>query len=90
MSDEPTLAQIIERLDRLRSDVMDRLDRLQNSNNDIRDDIAVSLNYGIADKAQRANDNTRDEVRALAEVQSAMHRQISRLQAQVRELRGEP
>ncbi len=72
----------------LRSDVMERIDRLQNVVTLIRDDVAV--NFGSSSAVKLANDNTREELRALGDVVSAMHRQIQRLQTDVRELRGEP
>lgn len=71
----------------IRSDVMARMDRLQDSVTLIRDDIAV--NYGSTSAVKLANDNTREELRALGDVVTAMHRQIQRLQTDVRELRGE-
>jgi uncharacterized coiled-coil DUF342 family protein len=94
MSDE-VLSVILNTLTRLetgqealRTDVMARIDRLQDAVTAIRADIAV--NYGAADHVRRANDNTREEVRALADTVSAMERQIQRLQTQVRELKGDP
>jgi len=71
-----------------RADVMERMGRLQNALTLIRDDIAV--NFGASSAVKLANDNTREELRALGDVVSAMHRQIQRLQTDVRELRGEP
>jgi hypothetical protein len=82
------LAGIEDRLGARSAAIMDRLDRLQDSLTGIRDDIAV--NYGATDAARRANDNTREEMRSLAEVQMVMVRQINRMQAELRELRGEP
>ncbi|WP_428489012.1 hypothetical protein [Rhodopila sp.] len=73
-------------LTRLRVDVMARMDRFQDSLTAIRDDI--STNYGIADAAQRANDNTRLELRALGDVVSGLVRQIRRLDTDVRSLKG--
>jgi chromosome segregation ATPase len=75
-------------LDRLRVDVMARMDRLQNGITSIRDDITVTTS--MANRVHDANEHTREEVRALGDVVSAMQKQISRLQSQVRELRGEP
>ena len=72
----------------LRSDLMEPMHRLQNSMTLLRDDISVNL-AGV-ETVRRANDNTREELRALGDVVSAMHRQIHRLQTDVRELRGEP
>ncbi len=72
----------------LRADVMERIDRLQNAVTLIPDDIAV--NFGSSSAVKLANDTTREELRALGDVVSAMHRQIQRLQTDVRELRGEP
>ncbi|WP_428542603.1 hypothetical protein [Rhodopila sp.] len=74
-------------LTRLRVDMMARMDRLQYSLTAIRDDI--SINYGTAEAAQRANDNTRTELRALSEVASSLARQIRRLDTEVRILKGD-
>ena len=74
-------------LTRLRVDMMARMDRLQDSLTAIRDDI--STNYGTAEAAQRANDNTRTELRALSEVVSSLVRQIRRLDTEVRILKGD-
>jgi flagellar hook-associated protein FlgK len=100
MSDDPTarILSALERLvqgqakldsdvTRLRSDLMARMDRIQNAITAIRDDIAV--NFGTADAVRRANDNTRDELRALVEQVNSMVRQINRLQTDVRTLKGE-
>jgi chromosome segregation ATPase len=65
---------------------VDLMDRLEDMNTKIRDDIAV--NFGTADAVRRANDNTREELRALSDVVSVMHRQINRLQTEVEQLKG--
>lgn len=91
MSDDPVLAAIAQlraEQGQLRGDLMARLDRLQNAVTAIRDDIAV--NFGATTEVRRANEHTRDEVRALGDVVNAMQRQIQRLQSELRELRGEP
>lgn len=80
MADDPILAAIAS----LRGDMMARMDRLQDSITAIRDDIAV--NFGASDAAKRANDNTREEVRALGEVVTAMVRRVRNLEAQVRDM----
>jgi chromosome segregation ATPase len=72
----------------LRVDCMARMDRLENGLTDIRNDIAV--NFGATDAVKRANDNTREELRALGDVVSAMYRQIKALEARVRDITGEP
>ena len=95
MSDDPItrILAIVERLEgsltrleaeltRLRADLVTRLERMGDSLTAIRDDIAT--NFGTAEQAQRANDNTRSELRSLNNVVMAMHRQIQRLQADVR------
>ncbi len=74
-------------LGKVRAAVMERLDRVQNAVTLIRDDVAT--NFGTADHVRRANDNTREEVRALGELQATMMRQIQRLQSDVRALKGE-
>ena len=72
----------------LRVDIMERMDRLQNSLTDIRNDI--SANFGSADAVKRANDNTREELRALGDVVSALYRKINSLETRVREITGDP
>jgi hypothetical protein len=94
MSEDPILAAIEALrtdlgggIEGLRVDVMARLDRQENQLTAIRDDIAT--NFGTADAARRANDKTREEVKALSDVVAAMQRQIHRLQTDVLELKGE-
>jgi hypothetical protein len=70
----------------LRVDLMARMDRLEDMNTKIRDDIAV--NFGATDAVRRAHDNTREELRSLSDVVSVMHRQISRLETDVEQLKG--
>ena len=71
-----------------RSDIMERVDRLQGSLTGIRDDIGV--NMGAADAMQRANDNSRELVRAQGEQLSAMWREIQNLKVRLREITGDP
>jgi hypothetical protein len=52
--------------------VLDRFDRMETKFRALREDISV--NMGRADMAHRAVDNTRDDVRALTEMVSAMER----------------
>lgn len=73
---------------RLRVDLMGRMERLEDNLTAIRDDIAT--NYGTVEQAQRANDNTRAELRSLNEVVMLMQRQMQRLQSDVRTLKGDP
>ena len=82
------LAKLINEVLGLRTDMMARMDRLQNGFMALRDDIGV--NFGAAESVRRANDNTRDELRALGDVMGAMQRQIQRLQTDVRGLKGDP
>ena len=71
----------------LRADLMDRMDRLQDTLTRLQDDIAV--NMGAADAAQRVNDNTREDLRALREQVTIMWRQLKAVEAQVRNLSGD-
>jgi len=82
------LTALVDAVASLRADLMTRLDRHAEMLNAIRDDVAV--NFGTADAVKRANENTREEVRALGDIVSGMHRQIHRLQTQMREVRGDP
>jgi len=77
-----------DRMINLRTDLMGRMDRLQDSITSMRDDIGV--NMGATAHAVETNDNTRAELRSLGDVVTAMSRQIQRLQADVRALKGEP
>ena len=85
---EDRLAKLEDGHTRLRVELMARMDRLQDSLTAVRDDIAV--NMGAADAMQRANDNTRDMVRAQSEQLSALWRQLKALEARVREITGDP
>jgi len=82
------LSRLDEKLDRTRADLMARMDRLQDAMTALRDDVTV--NFGIADRVDSVAESARKETRALAEVVTAMQRQIARLQSDVRQLRGEP
>jgi hypothetical protein len=73
---------------KLRADVMARIDRLQETVNATRDDIAVAM--GSADQMQRANDNTRADLRTMQEQVSVMWKQIKRLETRVDGIEGGP
>jgi uncharacterized coiled-coil DUF342 family protein len=75
-------------LTQVRVDLMGRMDRLQNALTDIRNDIGV--NFGASDAVKRATDNTRDEVRSLSEMMSALVRKARALETRVREITGDP
>ena len=68
----------------LRIDIMARLDRHEERLTAIRDDITVAM--GRTGHVDRLNNNTRDEVRSLSEVVTAMQKQIMRLQTRMDEL----
>jgi hypothetical protein len=75
------IAALSAQIDSLRVDVMARLDGHGNALTAIRDDIAV--NMGATEQAMRVNEHTRDELRGLNDILSAMQRQIRRLNAAV-------
>jgi uncharacterized coiled-coil DUF342 family protein len=75
-------------LGKTRVDVMERIDRLQNVITGMRDDMTV--NYGATDTVRQAHDNTRQELRNLGDSVSALYRKLTRLETQVRDLKGEP
>jgi chromosome segregation ATPase len=81
-------SDLLAELGRTRSDIMERVERLENAVTLIRDDIAV--NMGAVEAVERANDNTRADVRSLHEQMSIMWKQIKRLQTEMREIKGEP
>ena len=85
---ESRMDRLEDGLTQVRVDVMERLDRFQDTVTAIRDDINV--NMGRADQAHRVSDKVRDELRALNDVVSGVIRQVSRLQSDVRGLRGDP
>lgn len=82
------LGQLRGEVDRLRGDVMARMDRLQDGFNALRDNVTV--NFGRTERAETTVRASADEVRAMGIELSGMHRQIQRLQSDVRHLRGEP
>ena len=75
-------------LGRTRGDIMERVERLEDAVNRIRDDVAV--NMGALEGVERANHNTRADVRTLQEQMSIMGKQIKQLQTEMREVRGAP
>ena len=81
-------SDFLAELGKTRADIMERVDRLENAVTLIRDDIAV--NMGAVDAVERANDNTRADVRTLGEQMSVMWKQIKQLQSEMREVRGDP
>jgi hypothetical protein len=100
MSDDliPRILAAVERLDgrfehlrgdvdRLRVDVMARMDRLQDGFNAVRDDVMVNVDR--TDRVEAIARASADEVRAMGAELSGIHRQIQRLQSDVRHLRGE-
>jgi chromosome segregation ATPase len=81
-------SDFLAELGKTRADIMERVDRLENTVTLIRDDIAV--NMGAVDAVERANENTRADVRTLGEQVSVMWKQIKQLQSEMREVRGDP
>ena len=80
--------QLRSEVGRLRGDMMARMDRLQDGFNALRDDGTV--NFARTDRVESITRGSADEVRAMGVELSGMHRQIQRLQSDVRSLRGEP
>jgi uncharacterized coiled-coil DUF342 family protein len=70
----------------LRGDLMDRIDRLQDDVSSLRDDIGV--NFARSDRVDDRSTGIEREVRAVVLEVSAMHRQLQRLQTDVRTLKG--
>jgi methyl-accepting chemotaxis protein len=77
-----------EEMKSLRLSLTEGMERQHKALLSIRDDIGVMMSR--ADRAHEAADNTRNELRSLGELVDAMGRQITSLQKQVRELRGDP
>lgn len=69
---------------RTRVEVMARIDRLQDDLTSMRDESFVT--YARAERVERVSS---DAIRSLSDELSGMHRQIRRLQEEVRTLRGE-
>ena len=72
---------------RFRAEIMGRIDRLQDAVSSVRDDGIV--NFARADRVESIARESADQVRAMGVELSGMHRQIQRLQSDVRGLRGE-
>jgi chromosome segregation ATPase len=81
-------SDFLAELGRTRSDIMERVEQLADAITRIRDDIAV--NMGAVEGVERANENTRADVRTLQGQMSIMWKQIKQLQAEMREVRGYP
>lgn len=81
---EGNLAKVQDDLAALRIDTMARLDRHENHLTSIRDDISVAM--GGTDHVRRISDNTREDVRGLAEQLGTMWRKVNRLEEAVRGL----
>jgi predicted nucleic acid-binding Zn-ribbon protein len=80
--EEQTLVR--EELTRMRVDIMARTERLQDDVTNLRDDAFVT--FARAERVERA---TRETTNGIGQELSGMHRQIRRLQDEVRILRGE-
>ena len=81
---EGNLTKVRDDLTALRVDTMVRLDRHENHLTSIRDDISVAM--GGTDHMRRISDNTREDVRGLAEQLGTMWRKVNRLEEVVRGL----
>ena len=81
---EGALTKVQNDLTALRVDAMARLDRHENHLTSIRDDISVAM--GGTDHMRRISDNTREDVRGLAEQLGTMWRKVNRLEEVVRGL----
>lgn len=81
---EGNLTKVQDDVASLRVDTMARLDRHENHLASIRDDISVAM--GGTDHMRRISDNTREDVRGLAEQLGTMWRKVNRLEEAVRGL----
>ena len=83
MSDDPTnrilreIASLRTEVTSLRVALVGRMDKLSDEITAIRGDIRV--NFGASESVRKANDNTREELRALNDVVAQMNRQILHL-----------
>ena len=83
MSDDPTnrilgeIANLRTEVTGLRVALMGRMDKLSDEITAIRGDMRV--NFGALESVRKANDNTREELRALNDVVAQMNRQILHL-----------
>ena len=84
MSDEP----FVLAMQALRRDVLDELDKIHREIAAIRHDVALDM--GSSEAAQRASDSTREDLKQMREQLSTMYRQTLKLEADIRELKGEP
>lgn len=76
------------RIDKVAFDLTDRIGRLQDNITSIRDDIAVT--YATANNSRGLNDNTREDVKHLANQVNVMYLRIKQIEARIREITGDP
>jgi seryl-tRNA synthetase len=79
---EKLRTDFLAELDRTRHEIMGQVAELKAQ---LRDDIAVHM--GVTEAAQHGNDNMRAELRALGE---QIQKQLQRVEAELRELKGGP
>jgi hypothetical protein len=79
---------MLSELGKTRVDIMGKIAELQGEVAAIRDDIRV--NMGAVDTVRRANDTTRDDVKQMREQLSVMYRRMLSIEADIRELKGDP
>jgi vacuolar-type H+-ATPase subunit I/STV1 len=75
-------------LQRLRVEVMARIDAFQEAVISQREEAILS--QGAAERAETIAKSAQGEVRAIGEQVNSLIRQMRRLQAEIRQLRGEP
>jgi hypothetical protein len=77
---------VMDELGKTRGVIMEKIEGVQADIGRIRDDIAV--NFGAVDAVKRANDNTREELRSVGDLVTAMVRKVRTLEDRVRALEG--
>ena len=91
MSDDAVLAALARLehgLTAPSADLVASLNSLDRQLAAIRDDIGI--NMANTQRAQKATDNTRRELRSLGDQENIMWRQMKRLEQQARDITGEP
>lgn len=81
-------ADFLDELGKTRAGVMDKIAELKGEVSAIRDDISVDS--GAVDMARKVNDNTREDVRQMREHLSVLRRRLLKIEADIRELKGDP
>jgi hypothetical protein len=76
-----TRSDFLAELGKRSHDIMDKIESLH---------VDIGVNMGSVDMARKANDNTRDDVTQMRETLATMYRRMLGIEADIRELKGDP